>query len=102
MRILFVSPGLDQLDGGRGQQLVRQQVDFFHDVGQTHGKLLAKEGKRRALAGVGGTWRTRQNTIQSQIREMKQVINVLHNHNYSYISLCFNKGLVFFWASLLT
>lgn len=51
------SPCLDQLDGWRGQQSVRQQVDLLHDVGQTDGQLLTEEDEGRALAGVGGAWR---------------------------------------------
>lgn len=57
------SPCLDQLDGGRGQQSVRQQVDLLHDVGQTDGQLLTEEDEGRALAGVGGTWREVSVTI---------------------------------------
>lgn len=46
------SPALDQLDRGRFQQSVWQQVDLLHGVGQTDGKLLTQEDKRRAFAGV--------------------------------------------------
>lgn len=57
LSVLHLSPALDQLDGGRGQKPVWQQVNFLHDVGQTDRKLLTKEDKRRALTGIDGTCR---------------------------------------------
>lgn len=40
-----VSPALYQLHRGCAQHPVGKQVDFFHDVGQTHGQLLPEEGE---------------------------------------------------------
>lgn len=54
------SPAVQQLDRGRGQQPRRQHADILHDVGQTHRELLPQEHERRALTGVGGTWRSEQ------------------------------------------
>lgn len=54
--IFDFSPALHHLHGRRGQQPVRQQVDFFHDVRQPDGQLLSQEDKGRLLTGVDGTW----------------------------------------------
>lgn len=50
-------PFLDQSDGGLAEQVVRQQVDLSHGVGQPHGQLLAKEHVGCLLAGIVPAWK---------------------------------------------
>lgn len=51
-----VSPFLHQPDGRLAEQLVGQQVDLPHGVGQTNGQLLPQEDVRRLLTGVLPAW----------------------------------------------
>lgn len=45
-------PALNQTDGRRPQQVVGQQVDLLHDVGQSDRQLLSEEGEGRFLTRI--------------------------------------------------
>lgn len=66
------SPALHSLHRGRGEQLVRQQVNLLHDVGQPDWQLLPQEGKGCFLAGVDGSWR---DTIGKNVKEQFSIPN---------------------------
>lgn len=53
VRRLQVIPAGEQLQGWRAQQLIGQEVNFLHDVGQPDGELLPQEHKGGLLTGVG-------------------------------------------------
>lgn len=45
-------PARQQLQGWGAEQLVGQEINFLHDVGQPDRKLLPQEHKRGLLTGV--------------------------------------------------
>ena len=47
-----VSPFLHQSDGGLAEQVVREQVDLSHGVGQAHRQLLTQEHVRCFLTSI--------------------------------------------------
>lgn len=54
-----VSPFLHQSDRGLAEQLVRQEVDLPHGVGQPHWQLLTQEHVRCFLTSIFPSWSKR-------------------------------------------
>lgn len=52
-RVLCVLPAGEELEGWSAEQLVGEEVDLLHDVGQPDRKLLPEEDKRGLLTRVG-------------------------------------------------
>lgn len=44
---------MQQLHGWRPNELIREQVDLLHDVGQSDWKLLTEEYEGSLLTGIG-------------------------------------------------
>lgn len=54
-----ILPAGEELEGRGAEELVRQVIDFFHDVGQSDRKLLSQEHKGGFLTGIGRACRHR-------------------------------------------
>lgn len=52
-RVLCILPAGEELEGWSAEQLVGEEVDLLHDVGQPDRKLLPEEDKRGLLTRVG-------------------------------------------------